>query len=84
VLRADVVVLENAGFLLGEDYHLPGPFGKALKHAVLTLLSGNYGGGLPVLSHVIGIYADRVRGHGKHRPAKTTLPTPLAVDLPFT
>ena len=46
VLGADVVVLEDAGLLLGEDDHLPGPFGEALKHAVLSYLSGNYGGGV--------------------------------------
>src|SRR5215210_2629857 len=32
---ADVVVLEDAGLLLGEDDDLSGPFGEALKHAVL-------------------------------------------------
>jgi hypothetical protein len=32
VLGADVVVLEDAGFLLGEDYHLASPFGETLKH----------------------------------------------------
>ena len=51
VLGTDVVVLENAGLLLGEDDHLPGPFGEALKHAVLSYLSGTTGAALPVLSH---------------------------------
>src|SRR6185503_14100325 len=46
VLGADVIVLENPGLLLGEDYDLPGPFGEALKHAVLSYLSGNYEGGV--------------------------------------
>ena len=46
VLGTDVIVLEDAGLLLGEDYDLPGPFGEALKHAVLSYLSGNYGGGV--------------------------------------
>ena len=32
VLGADVVVLEDAGLLLGEDDHLAGPFGEALEH----------------------------------------------------
>jgi hypothetical protein len=40
VLGADVVVLEDAGLLLGEDDHLPGPFGEALKHCD-AYLSGN-------------------------------------------
>jgi hypothetical protein len=44
-------VLENPGLLLGEDDHLPGPFGEALKHAVLSYLSGTTGAGLPVVSH---------------------------------
>jgi hypothetical protein len=46
VLCTDVVVLENSGLLLGEDDDLPGPFREALKHAVLSYLSGNYGGGV--------------------------------------
>ena len=32
VLGADVVVLEDAGFLLGEDDHLAGPLCEALEH----------------------------------------------------
>ena len=47
VLGADVIVLENPGLLLGEDDHLPGPFGEALKHAVLSYLSGTAGAALP-------------------------------------
>jgi hypothetical protein len=39
-------VLENPGLLLGEDDHLPGPFGEALKHAVLSYLSGTSGAAL--------------------------------------
>ena len=42
MLGADVVVLEDAGLLLGEDDHLPGPFGEALKHGC-SLLSGGTG-----------------------------------------
>jgi hypothetical protein len=34
---------------LGEDDHLASPFGEALKHAVLSYLSGTTGAGLPVL-----------------------------------
>jgi hypothetical protein len=36
---------------LGEDDHLPGPFGEALKHRLSLYLSGTAGAGLPVLSH---------------------------------
>src|SRR5215210_293568 len=43
VLGADVIVLENPGLLLGEDDHLASPFGEALKHAVLSYLSGTAG-----------------------------------------
>ena len=46
VLGTDVVVLEDAGLLLGEDDHLPGPFGEALKHAAALLSVGNYGAGV--------------------------------------
>jgi hypothetical protein len=35
-------VLEDAGLLLGEDDHLPGPFGEALKHGS-CLSVGNLG-----------------------------------------
>jgi hypothetical protein len=44
-------VLEDSGLLLGEDDHLASPFGEALKHAVLSYLSGTTGAALPVLSH---------------------------------
>jgi hypothetical protein len=50
VLSADVVVLENPGLLLGEDDHLASPFGEALKHAVLSYLSGTAGAALTFLS----------------------------------
>src|SRR4029079_1453370 len=46
VLGADVIVLENPGLLLGEDDHLASPFGEALKHAVLSYLSGTTWGGV--------------------------------------
>jgi hypothetical protein len=42
-------VLEDAGLLLGEDDHLPGPFGEALKHCS-CLSVGNVGAVLPCLS----------------------------------
>jgi hypothetical protein len=35
VLGADVVVLEGARLLLGEDDHLPGTFCKSLEHCVI-------------------------------------------------
>src|SRR5207248_1851361 len=41
VLGADVVVLEDPGLLLSEDDHLAGPFGKALEHGAVLLLSGS-------------------------------------------
>jgi hypothetical protein len=44
-------VLEDSGLLLGEDDHLASPFGEALKHAVLSYLSGTTGATLPGLSH---------------------------------
>jgi hypothetical protein len=47
-------VLEDAGLLLGEDDHLPGPFGEALKHCS-CLSVGNNGAGARFLSHQIGI-----------------------------
>jgi hypothetical protein len=37
-------VLEDAGLFLGENDHLPGPFGEALKHGE-CLSVGNVGGG---------------------------------------
>src|SRR5205823_13783450 len=40
VLSADVVVLEDPGFLLSEDDHLTGAFSKALKHDVVLLFRG--------------------------------------------
>ena len=39
VLRPDVVVLQGACFVLGEDDDLPGPFCEALEHGASTLLS---------------------------------------------
>ena len=36
VLGADVVVLQDAGLLLREDDHLPGPFCEALEHLLLS------------------------------------------------
>jgi hypothetical protein len=43
-------VLEDAGLLLGEDDHLPGPFGETLKHCI-AYLSGNVrAGGQPISS----------------------------------
>jgi hypothetical protein len=46
VLGADVVVLEDAGFLLGQDDHLAGAFCEALKHDSF-LASGPSEGGTP-------------------------------------
>jgi hypothetical protein len=40
VLRADVVVLESVGFVLGDDDGLPGAFGEALEHG--TSLAARY------------------------------------------
>jgi hypothetical protein len=40
VLGADVVVLEDAGFLLSEDDHLAGAFCKSLEHDQVLLDSG--------------------------------------------
>src|SRR5205823_5228469 len=40
VLGADVVVLEDASFLLGQDDHLAGAFCKALKHDLDLLFRG--------------------------------------------
>jgi hypothetical protein len=61
VLGADVVVLEDAGLLLGEDDHLSGPFGEALKHCC-SLLSGATRRAVPdPLSPFIGIYASGMR-----------------------
>jgi hypothetical protein len=34
-------VLEDAGLLLGEDDHLPGPFGEALKHCKCLSVGNN-------------------------------------------
>ena len=39
VLRPDVVVLQGACFVLGEDDDLPGPLCEALEHVASTLLS---------------------------------------------
>jgi hypothetical protein len=44
VLGTDVVVLEDAGFLLGQDDHLAGAFCEALKHGFF-LASGTSEGG---------------------------------------
>jgi hypothetical protein len=41
-------VLEDAGLLLGEDDHLPGPFGEALKHCKCLSVGERQGGGFPV------------------------------------
>ena len=61
VLGADVVVLEDAGFLLGEDDHLSGPFCEALKHCC-SLLSGATRRAVPdPLSPFIGIYASGMK-----------------------
>ena len=69
MLGADVVVLENAGLLLGEDDHLPGPFSEALKHGSCLSVGFVGGFGYPVLSLLIAIYANpmgkrfRITGH---------------------
>jgi hypothetical protein len=55
-------VLEDAGLLLGEDDHLPGPFGEALKHLLLPICRVTTGLANPVPFLKIGIYADRMRG----------------------
>ena len=61
VLGADVVVLEDAGLLLGEDDHLSGPFGETLKHCC-SLLSGASRRAVPdPLSPFIGIYASGMK-----------------------
>ena len=54
VLGTDVVVLEDAGLFLGENDHLPGPFGEALKHCV-CLSVGNVEVDHPLLPPKIGI-----------------------------
>ena len=40
VLRADVVVLQRPGLVLGEDDDLPGPFGEAFEHLRPSFLAG--------------------------------------------
>src|SRR5204862_5642541 len=40
VLSADVVVLEDAGLLLGEDDHLAGAFCASLKHDLVLAFRG--------------------------------------------
>jgi hypothetical protein len=57
VLGADVVVLEDAGLLLSEDDHLPGPFGEALKHGSCLSVGFVGGFGYPCLSLSIAVYA---------------------------
>jgi hypothetical protein len=40
VLRADVVVIQEPGFLLGEHDHPPGPVGEPLEHPALQFRRG--------------------------------------------
>jgi hypothetical protein len=76
-------VLEDAGLLLGEDDDLPGPFGEALKHAVLSYLSGNYGGGV-TRSFPLDRHIRRSPERWRRTPtAGTTLPTHLGVNFAF-
>jgi hypothetical protein len=74
-------VLEDAGLLLGEDDHLPGPFGEALKHCS-CLSVGITGLAIPASSLKIGIYADRIKGRSwVYRPVGRVYqrpPLPLA------
>src|SRR5204862_2741551 len=46
VLRADVVVLQDAGLLLCEDDYLPGPFCEAFEHCGVSW-SGSTGRVIP-------------------------------------
>ena len=58
VLGADVVVLEDAGFFLGEDDHLAGAFCEALKHDQVLLFRGTAGPGeVPEGNRPIGSFA---------------------------
>src|SRR5205823_7660353 len=58
VLGADVVVLEDPGLLLSEDDHLAGPFGKALEHGAVLLLSGSPEGSGAWVLFGIGKFAE--------------------------